>query len=246
MNTFRSYKYINNQLYTLPQELMSSRYPSPSYPIFLYEQLTLFKLKALKEGRPYKLASSAQFLETFMERSFTEQNLLCELDLHKMACPMHLHSNPYRYLGYVQLRAFSSFISNHVQCDSSFQTISQNEANFNFWIWSEPQSPRLVFTLQEHRLKSSIKTQQLVKLQEQVISTYVDQISRHQHLDLEGSKHRWQASPSSLKKSDPYCFKNFKQALYRVEGYVDYMKKCGVSQFGLKFLLFHWLHRRIP
>ena len=159
---------------------------------------------------------------------------------------MHLHSNPFGYLGYVQLRDFSSFVSNHVQCDSSFQTISQNEANSNFWIWSEPESPHLVFTLQEHRLKSSIKTQYLDEIQEQVISTCVDQISRHQHLALEGSQHRWQASLSLLKKSDPYCFKNFKQDLPRVEGYVDYMKKCGVSWFGLKFLLFHWLHRRIP
>ena len=134
MNTIRSYKYINIQLYTLPRELMSSRSPSPSYPIFLYEQLTLFKLKALKEGRPYELASSAQFLETSMESSFTEQNLLCKLYLHKMAFPMYLNSNPSRYLGYVQLRDSSSFVSNHVQCDSSFQTISQNEANSNLCI----------------------------------------------------------------------------------------------------------------
>ena len=34
---------------------------------------------------------------------------------------------------------------------------------------------------------------------------------------------------------DPYCFKNFKHALPRVEGYVYCMKKCGFNWLGLKF-----------
>ena len=86
-------------MYALFQELMSFGAPSPSYMVFLYEKLNLFKLKSLKEGRRYQLASSAKFLETFMESSFTEQNLLCEFYLHEMACPMDLHSNPTPYLG---------------------------------------------------------------------------------------------------------------------------------------------------
>ena len=80
-----------------------------------------------------------------------------------------------------------------------------------------------------------MKTQQLIELQERVISTCVDQISKQQHLALEGSKHRWQTSSSSLKKRDPYFFKNFKQVLLRVEGYIDCMKKCGAHWLGLKF-----------
>ena len=70
------------------------------YGIF-YEQLTLFKLKSLREGRPYKLKPSSQFLETFMESSFTKKNMLCEFYLHEMAYPLDLHSNPAPYLGYV-------------------------------------------------------------------------------------------------------------------------------------------------
>ena len=99
---------------------MSFKAPSPSYSVFLYEQLTLFKLKALKEGRPYQLTPFAQFLETFMESSFTEQNLICEFYLHEMACPLDLHANPVIYLGDVQLRAFSSFDKNHAQWERAF------------------------------------------------------------------------------------------------------------------------------
>ena len=95
LKKFKSMQKEKYQLCALFQELMSFRAPSPSYPVFLYEQLTFFKLKYLKEGRPFRLTPSAQFLETFMESSFTEQNLLCEFYLHEMACPLYLHSNPY-------------------------------------------------------------------------------------------------------------------------------------------------------
>ena len=79
-----------------------------------------------------------------------------------------------------------------------------------------------------------MKNQQLRELQEKVISTCVDQISKQHYLSLEGSNHRWKTSSSTLKKWDPYCFKNFKHDLPRVEGYVDYMKKCGPHWLGLK------------
>ena len=80
-----------------------------------------------------------------------------------------------------------------------------------------------------------MKTQQLMELQENVISTYFDHIYKQQHLSLEGNKHKWQDSSSTLKKRDRYCFINFKQALPRVEGYVDCMKKCGLHWLGLKY-----------
>ena len=99
LKKFKSMQKEKYQLYALFQELMSFRAPSSSYLVFLYEQLTLFKLKALKEGRPYQLTPTAQFLKTFMESSFTEPNLLCEFYLHEMACPMDLDSNPTPYIG---------------------------------------------------------------------------------------------------------------------------------------------------
>ena len=115
LKKFKSMQKEKDQLCTLFQELMSFRAPSPSYLVFLYEQLKFFKLKSLKEERPYQLKPSSQFLETFMEISFTEQNLLCEFYLHEMAYPLDLHSDPVPYLGDVQLRDFASFFNNHAQ-----------------------------------------------------------------------------------------------------------------------------------
>ena len=80
-----------------------------------------------------------------------------------------------------------------------------------------------------------MKNQQFIELQEKVISTCVDHISRQQHLALEGSKNRWHTSSSALKKRDLIVLKKIKRVLPRVEGYVDCMRKCGVHWMGLKF-----------
>ena len=74
-----------------------------------------------------------------------------------------------------------------------------------------------------------------MRLQEEVISTCTNYISRHQQVALEGSKHRWEATSSALRSWDPYCFKNFKHALSRVKGYVGSMRECGINWLGLKF-----------
>ena len=98
-------------MYTLSQEFLGIKVPSSSYPMFLFEQFIWFKLRTVKEGRPYEIATSAKFLETFMGSNFEDQNLLCELYLHEMACPLDRHSNPVPFLGDVQLSDFDSFVS---------------------------------------------------------------------------------------------------------------------------------------
>ena len=101
-------------MYALSQELLGTRVPSSSYPIFLFEQFIWFELRDVKEGRSYEIATSVEFLETFLRSNFEDQNLLCELYLHEMACPLACHLNPIPFSGDVQLRAFASFVSNHV------------------------------------------------------------------------------------------------------------------------------------
>ena len=123
-----------DQMHALSQELLGTRVPSSSYPVFLFEQFIWFKLRVVKEGRSYEIKTSAKFLETFLRSNFEDQNLLCELYLHEMACPLDRHSNPVPFSGDVQLRSFASFMSNHVQWERYFQTFSHNEAHSNLWV----------------------------------------------------------------------------------------------------------------
>jgi len=93
LKKFQSMQNKKEQMYALSQELLGTRVPSSSYPVFLFEQFVWFKLRAVKEGRSFEITTSAKFLETFLRSNFEDQNLLCELYLHEMACPLDRHSN---------------------------------------------------------------------------------------------------------------------------------------------------------
>ena len=86
-------------MFALSQELLGSRVPFSSYPVFLFEQFVWFKLRAMKEGRSFEITTSAKFWEIFLRSNFKDQNLLCELYLHEMACPLDRHSNPIPFSG---------------------------------------------------------------------------------------------------------------------------------------------------
>ena len=159
--------------YTLSQELLGTRVPSSSYPVFLFEKFIWFKLRAVKEGIPYELATSNKFLETFMESEFEEKNFLCEPYLHDLAYPLDRHSNPIPFSGDVQLRDFCS-ISNHVQWERSFQNFSHNESHSNLWIQNEHQNPHLLLARHQNVLSCPLQTQRIMELQEKVISTCIN------------------------------------------------------------------------
>ena len=59
-------------MYALSQELLGTRVPSSSYPVFLFEQFIWFKLRVVKEGRSFEIATSAKFLETFLRSNFED------------------------------------------------------------------------------------------------------------------------------------------------------------------------------
>ena len=114
LRKYKSLQKEKEQIYTLNQELLRCRDPSPSYPIFLFEQMTMFKMSVLKEGKPCQIMTTPQFLETFTQSDFFEQKLLCELYLHEMACIMDPLSNYVVHLGDIHLRAPTSFVTNHM------------------------------------------------------------------------------------------------------------------------------------
>ena len=48
LKKYESMEKDKEQMLTLTHELLSYRAPSPSYHVFLFEKMTLFKIKALK------------------------------------------------------------------------------------------------------------------------------------------------------------------------------------------------------
>ena len=99
LKNFQSMQEEKEQMYALSRELLGTRVPSSSYPVFLFEQFVWFKLRAVKEGRSIEITTSAKFLETFLRSNFEDQNFMCELYLHEMAFPLDHHSNPVPFTG---------------------------------------------------------------------------------------------------------------------------------------------------
>ena len=52
LKKYESMEKNKEHMLTLTHELLSYRSPYPSYPIFLFEQMIVFQIKALKEGGP--------------------------------------------------------------------------------------------------------------------------------------------------------------------------------------------------
>ena len=72
LKKFSSMQKEKDQMYALSRELIGTRKPSSSYPVFLFEQFVWFKLKAVQEGRSFEIATSEIFLETFLGSNFEE------------------------------------------------------------------------------------------------------------------------------------------------------------------------------
>ena len=52
--------------------------------------MTLFKLKYIKEGRLRLVVTVPQFLDTISQSDLSKKNMLCELYLYEVACPMNI------------------------------------------------------------------------------------------------------------------------------------------------------------
>ena len=165
LNKYESMEKNKEKMLTLTNELLSCRAPSPFYLVFLFEHMIMFQIKSLKEGIPWQIVTPSQFLETFTQSEFSEQNLLCELYLPDRACLMDTQAKLVPHIGNNQLRSFTYFINNHVHWLSASQTIRRNEDSSTLWIQGEPRAP--LFLIDKHKRKITFldKFNQLVVFQ---------------------------------------------------------------------------------
>jgi hypothetical protein len=126
-----------NVMHMMKQQVLICINPSPSYFVFVYEQLTLFKMKAIMEDHPHKITLIPEFLENFFQSGITNQHFLCELYLHEHTCQLEKRFNMTPFVGEIQLRTFTSFVNNQVTWLNSLQTVHTNEGASTLWIKSE-------------------------------------------------------------------------------------------------------------
>ena len=113
-------------MYSLARQLLCCRKPSPSYPIFLYEQLYLFQLRAIQADKPYQINNPSSFLKAYSSVDSVDQHLLCELYLHEYICMMDRKFIMTPYVGDIQLHDFASFVQNQVRWEISHLVVEHN------------------------------------------------------------------------------------------------------------------------
>ena len=170
LRRYKTMKQEKEQMYALIQELLSCRSSSHSYYVLLYEKLILFKLKAIKEGRPYQVITADQFMATFARAPKNDQNLLCELYLHNEAVSEERNINMIPVVGDTQLRAFISFLANQLTWQNAFVSGFQNEQNCLLWIRAEPQNPAAFISQHLKMIANNEMKDHVMKLRTEVLT----------------------------------------------------------------------------
>jgi hypothetical protein len=125
------------QLSNLVEVALNCIAPSPTYALFLQEKYILFLLQALAEGRPHDFKTPASFLEAYSSSNKEDKKLLCELYQHEMIMFNNRKWNPNLFVGYIQLRSFTSYMSNQVGWGHAQNLVEKNEQDFNLQVRGE-------------------------------------------------------------------------------------------------------------
>ena len=128
-------------MYSLARQLLCCRKPSPSYPIFLYEQLELFQLTTIQADKPYQINNPNSFLKAYSSVDSAYQHLLCEPYLHEYICMMDRKFIMTPYVGDIQLHVFASYVQNQVRWEISHSAAEHNEKNVTLWVRGELTPP---------------------------------------------------------------------------------------------------------
>jgi hypothetical protein len=89
---------------------------------------------AIKEDKTCSFDTTISFLKTFFQRSLADQHLLCELYLHEYVLFGERKFNLSHYVGDIQLRDFTSFVSNQEKWKASHEAIKETQAEKLLWV----------------------------------------------------------------------------------------------------------------
>jgi len=222
-------------MFSLVRKLMVTRKPSVNYALFLAERLAYFQIKSLAHGRPHEVLTSEKFVETFKEAPESDQHLLCELYLHNEAMPEERRINLIPIAGDIQIRAFSSFLSNQLTWQTAFNTSSHNEENKILWIRPEPASLAMFIAQYYEFLQKPGMSEHIEQLQASILFKCQEHIQMKGPAALKANDLFWQHSDKERQDYHPFNPLNFHAALYRVPKYIDCIQHCGVNWIGYHF-----------
>lgn len=132
------------------------------------------------ENKLYLCSSTHTFLDVFRASNFDEQSLMSELFLHNIIyehVSMKMVVTIFSYMGDLQLRAFMSFMRNHIEWHLSTKSMDANEENTTLRIWVEP--GRAAALRQEFRiiLSTTMIREPTATYKRRIVNFFLNQIS---------------------------------------------------------------------
>lgn len=111
-------------MFTLVQQMMACRPPANCYALFLHEKYWFFCLESTHQELSHIIEDPMQLLRNHINHHF-----LCELYMHDYILGADQSFNPVPFVGDIQLRDFTSFVTNQVKWKKSLDTFEADQAN---------------------------------------------------------------------------------------------------------------------
>ena len=131
-------KFEKEYMNYLSHSMRNLRPPSNLYSVFLNEQLIYFRLSMVTMGYNDHIETKDRFIAAFFRSNNEEHDFLCELYMHNLVMTDYVDWDPNPHVEEVQLRAFMSFMRNHLRWNNVATAMENIEWKDALWVRGSP------------------------------------------------------------------------------------------------------------
>ena len=103
----------------------------------------IFRLSMVTMGYNDHIETEDQFIASFSRSNEEEQDILCELYMHNLVMIDYEYWDPNPGVGDIQMRAFMSFMRNHLRWNNAAIAIENIEWEDALWVRGSPSVEKL-------------------------------------------------------------------------------------------------------
>jgi hypothetical protein len=216
-------------------DAINCRAPATNYVLFLLEWYLLLSVKAIRAGKPISFTTVPEFISCFRDQEEKVQYLLCELYFHNIILDEVRGDNPGLFIGDIQFQAFLSFTRNQVRWGKAHKMFMNRETGLDLWIRGEP--PKSFPAIMRHKtfMKRVGVVDSLAPIHLHVIRSGLTYFEEFKEEALAASKVRWDVSSDEVKSREPFGYRNFFAATFRVERYARLLQEEGPAWMGCRY-----------
>ena len=214
-------------LCSLYTDVLACICPTKNYALFLLERYLQLKIKAVRAGKPIELKTIVDFVTCCKLYGVKVQRLLCEFYLHNLILENDSETNPSPFVGHIQYHAFISFAVNQLKWLKSYNVFQRQENELDLWVRSEPKNPLQLWARKKNLMTKEGVIQALGPIHKSIVLNGIDYFLSIINQAYIAAKVRWGISNRNVQNREPFNYKNFGLAAYRLVSYSNIILKQG-------------------